>query len=230
LLKEENRKVEENPPIKILKALAFNTELEQYKMPKETGLSYRTILRNLKPLEDMGDIKLLREEASEKGGKDKKIYSLTYKGLHWCIAMWAFNHAEKIITAHSDKLLTFKKWQLFKEAGVSDHIKDAVRIAFGECMTEVYLLKKEGYDIHLGNLENETNFREAVDRNLLLPLVTRVLVDADTTRPFNYEAFKKVCKNDLELNTFIEQELEKEISKKEKTLRQLQNAKVDWGF
>jgi len=68
------------PELKIIKALIKNPELGQYKMPKETRLSYRTILRTLKPLENQGIIKQVRSEPSKKGGKEKKIYSLTFKG------------------------------------------------------------------------------------------------------------------------------------------------------
>jgi DNA-binding PadR family transcriptional regulator len=68
------------PDLKIVKALIKNPELGQYKMPKETKLSYRTILRTLKPLENEGLIKQIRTEPSTKGGKEKKIYSLTFKG------------------------------------------------------------------------------------------------------------------------------------------------------
>ena len=68
------------PELKIINALIKNPELGQYKMPKETNLSYRTILRTLKPLENEGIIKQIRTEPSTKGGKEKKIYSLTFKG------------------------------------------------------------------------------------------------------------------------------------------------------
>jgi DNA-binding PadR family transcriptional regulator len=68
------------PQQKIINALIKNPELGQYKMPKETKLSYRTILRTLKPLETEGIIKQIRTEPSKKGGKEKKIYSLTLKG------------------------------------------------------------------------------------------------------------------------------------------------------
>ena len=68
------------PQLQIIKALIKNPELGQYKMPKETKLSYRTILRTLKPLENEGIIKQIRTEPSKKGGKEKKIYSLTFKG------------------------------------------------------------------------------------------------------------------------------------------------------
>lgn len=63
-----------------MNAFVANTELKQYKMPKETGLSYRTVLRTLKPLESQGFIKLVRAEPSKKGGKESKIYALTLKG------------------------------------------------------------------------------------------------------------------------------------------------------
>lgn len=68
------------PKLRIINAFAKSTELEQYRMPKKTGLSYRTILRTLKPLESKGFVKQVRTEPSEKGGKEKKIYGLTFKG------------------------------------------------------------------------------------------------------------------------------------------------------
>ena len=68
------------PQQKIINALIKNPELGQYKMPTETNLSYRTILRTLKPLENQGTIKQIRTEPSTKGGKEKKIYNLTLKG------------------------------------------------------------------------------------------------------------------------------------------------------
>ena len=68
------------PELKIINALIKNPELEQYKMPKETKLSYRTILRTLKPMENEGFVNKPRTEQSKKGGKEKKIYSIKFKG------------------------------------------------------------------------------------------------------------------------------------------------------
>jgi len=62
--------------ITIIQALAVHKEIGQYEMPKETGLSYRTILRNLRPMEKRNEIKLIRTMPSEKGGKEKKIYAI----------------------------------------------------------------------------------------------------------------------------------------------------------
>ncbi len=81
---------------KIMRAFLTTAELEQYKMPGETGLSYRTILRTLKPLESQGFIKLVRVEPSEKGGKEKKIYALTLKGV--------FTFLNSIVPTSSDFL------------------------------------------------------------------------------------------------------------------------------
>jgi hypothetical protein len=69
-----------DPKLRIINALVKNTELEQYKMPEETTLSYRTILRTLKPMENEDTIKVIRTEMSKKGGKEKKIYVIQLKG------------------------------------------------------------------------------------------------------------------------------------------------------
>ena len=68
------------PELKIINALIKNKELEQYKMPKETKLSYRTILRTLKPMENENLVNKPRTERSKKGGKEKKIYTIKFKG------------------------------------------------------------------------------------------------------------------------------------------------------
>ena len=58
-------------------------------MPKETSLSYRTVLRTLKPLESQGFVKLVKVEPSEKGGKENKIYALTSKGVITCLSSFS---------------------------------------------------------------------------------------------------------------------------------------------
>lgn len=73
------------PEIKVERAFVKNANLKQYKMPNETGLSYRTVLRTLKPLESRGFIKLVKIEPSSKGGKENKIYALTLKGVFSCL-------------------------------------------------------------------------------------------------------------------------------------------------
>ena len=117
------------PELKILRVLAEHKEFEQYKLPKETDFSYRTILRYLKPMEKTKWIRLVRTEASEKGGKEKKIYTLTLKGL--AIAFkealeqaqppdWSVKWDMDKVAKKSGRLLplVLGKWTYYKSAGL----------------------------------------------------------------------------------------------------------------
>ena len=80
-----NKKNSIKPEIQMLRAFIRNKELNQYRIAKETRLSYRTILRKLKPLERQGFLKFVRTEPSSKGSIDSKIYGLAFKGALACL-------------------------------------------------------------------------------------------------------------------------------------------------
>jgi DNA-binding PadR family transcriptional regulator len=125
------------PEMKILSVLAEHREFEQYKLPKETGFSYRTILRFLKPMEIAGWIRLVRTEASEKGGKEKKIYALTLIGLaiafktasQWKPTNRDLNWVIDKMAEKSGHLLplVLGKWTYFRSAGLGDEFIRAFR-------------------------------------------------------------------------------------------------------
>ena len=135
------------PEIKILRVLAHHREFEQYNLPKETNISYRTILRFLKPMEKADLIRLVRTEPSEKGGKDRKIYETTFSGLIRAIKPIAekYDYAEEkvkkeieetvdqIMAIHKGKFpLIFGKWNFFRENNVIDIIvKRFIRAVLG---------------------------------------------------------------------------------------------------
>ena len=83
IVKDKN--IQSSPKLKSREPLLKMKNLKQYKMPNETGLSYRTVLRTLKPLESQGFIKLVRLSLQVKGGKENKIYALTLKGVITCL-------------------------------------------------------------------------------------------------------------------------------------------------
>lgn len=124
--------------LRILGVLAEHKECEQYRLPKETNLSYRTILRLLKSLELMKWIRLIRTEASAKGGKEKKIYALTLRGL--AIVLMTSNDMQKVIKKQGDALpLVLGKWEYFKSVGLEKEMNDAI------CWVGNQIL--EGYDM-----------------------------------------------------------------------------------
>ncbi len=117
------------PEIAILNVLSKNQEVEQYKLPKETGLSYRTILRMLTPLEESWYISLVRTEPSKKGGKEKKIFSIDLEGLIYLLS-WKRSYAylnseylDIVAATHPNLLpLIFGKWQFFSVKGIKEKI------------------------------------------------------------------------------------------------------------
>ena len=189
-----------NPQKKILLTLAIHKEFEQYKMGEKTGFNYRTILRNLKPLEKMKMINH-RKEPSAKGGKDKKIYKLTFKGLMHILPMpkpWKDEKIlKKVITTHSDKLLTFKKWDLFKKNNLEKDMIGFLANAFLKIIRT-----NRAYDLRglQSYYESEAKWKEATDALILFPPLFLE----------HNEIFIKVFKQDEELTEFIDSLIKKQ--------------------
>jgi len=89
-------------------------------------------LRHLPSLERQGLIRIARTEPSEKGGKDRKIYELTFRGLMKFLLKKfkdlkedsrLFENVNVVAEKHPDLLpLLFGKWDLFKKHGFSNII------------------------------------------------------------------------------------------------------------
>jgi DNA-binding PadR family transcriptional regulator len=194
--------------LKILAVLAASKEMEQYQLPKETGLSYRTILRTLKPLEskDRLQIRLLRTEPSEKGGKEKKIYAITLAGLLRVLKESVMrnvvpediDHFRRIINAHPELLLSFAKWPLFQQAGLEE--KFLTYVLHG--VLDFYLKSASYLLSGVPNLKHETA-RTYIDQ---LVLLRPFMYERERGRPLNAK-FLQVCKQDNQLREFIDQQL-----------------------
>ena len=188
----------------IIQALAIRKEIGQHEMPKETGLSYRTILRNLRPLEKRNEIKLILTTLSEKGEKEKKIYAITFKGLvHALSNCFSRNRRfreslEDIIKAHPDKLLTFKKWNLFEKANLKDFMLENLEKALRSETVETAIFSAVGLN---RTFKNDKEWQDTVDRAIL---TIPILSGTYRQHGINYI---KVCKQDKELKDFITQRL-----------------------
>lgn len=184
---------------KILKLLALNKGTSQYDIPDKIGVHYTTVLRQLKKLENEKKV-TFKEIGSMKKGKDKKIYSLTLEGLlevfyNWNNKTIAGNDVLKIIEDYKNiGWLCFKKFHLFKEAGLQNemvqYIVDGFFYMFRRWMRlQEYI--KAGFE----KLDPKID----IDRGIL----------------FDYLFIKqnmeiaKVCKSDLEINDFINAEFER---------------------
>lgn len=194
------------PDLKILAVLAASKEMEQYKLPKNAELSYRTVLRTLKNLEDKNvwQIRLDRTEPSQKGGKEKKVYVITLPGLLRVLkhAPWEdIDYHRRIINSHPDLLLTFDKWPLFVKNGFEKQVY--TYLAHG---VQDFYLNSTWYLLS-GNPDLKglsiSRLKGYVDNLILL-------------RPFFYERerghsldlkFLQLCRKDKDLKDFVDRQL-----------------------
>jgi len=101
---------------KILSLLLLVGECAQYDMPKQIRKDYRTVLRHLRGLEKAQLICLARTEPAKKGGKDKKIYTLTLLG--FAVALSSYNiepsnrEIDEIIQKWRHLHPIFGRWQV----------------------------------------------------------------------------------------------------------------------
>jgi DNA-binding PadR family transcriptional regulator len=211
------------PDLKILAVLAASKEMEQYKLPKETKLSYRTVLRTLKPLEDKNkwQIELVRTEPSKKGGKEKKIYAITLAGLLRVLRNAPVDDIEyyrKVISTHPRLLLTFEKWPVFKNAGLEEqalvYLVQGIQDFYAAAT--LYLIRGVPY---LKGL-TKTKWKEYIDQLILL---RPFMYERDRGRPLDMK-FLQVCRKDAKLREFIDQQL----AMQEKQYKRLSHDKAEW--
>ena len=201
------------PADKILSVLAKNREFEQYKLPKATGLSYRTILRKLGPMEKNGVIKLVRKEPSEKGGKEKKIYAITFRGLwYYLIELvaekpYGKKQIEKIASTFPEMLLTFKKWNLFVEAKIKDQMIDVLIAGLRDRYAHFYDMLRL-FSTHEIPREEMIELAEALERDTIRNLDKLVIVGS-LQIPQLRDVLKQIYLKDKELMNFVLESLEK---------------------
>ena len=214
-----------SPELRILAVLAASKEMEQYKLPKETGLSYRTVLRTLKTLESepVTQIRLLRTEPSEKGGKERKIYTITLPGLLRIlkesvmrnIILEEPKYIPQIAKSHPELLLTFEKWPLFKKVGLEaqilTYLVQGVMDFYIESLT--YLVSG------VPDLKGKCG-RIYIDQLILL---RPFIYERIRGRPLNTK-FLQICKKDKQLREFIDQQL----TLQQEQCERLYHDKTEW--
>jgi len=193
--------------------LATNKEFEQYNLPKATGLSYRTILRKLEPMEKSGLIKLVRTEPSEKGGKEKKIYAITFRGLWFyfpelvTVKPYGKKQIEKIASTFPEMLLTFKKWNLFVEAGIKDQMMDILVAGLRDRHAHFYDMLRL-FSTHEIPREKMIELAVALEKDTRTNLDKLVIVGS-LYIPQLRDVLKQVYLKDKELLNFVLESIEK---------------------
>lgn len=109
--------------LKILRQFANNKEVYQYTLHEKVGVSYRTTLRTLHSLKKRGWLQIVRKEESDKKGKERNVWAITFRGLLNLLAVdeEVWQQIESIAEEQQKLLpLILGKWQHFKRCGVED--------------------------------------------------------------------------------------------------------------
>ena len=203
------------PHKQILQVLTEQNELAQYDMAKQLSISYRTILRRTKELEKSNPplIKFVREEPSEKGGKNRNIYTLTLNGLFYALKnpkLW--NRIDKIVEYHKNKLLIFECWNLLTES--------EKQVVISAIMSKYDLNKYSflGTALNLDALalmSSEQNIKELVDAlftGMVVPKELRPILERiDKLK----EARRQALQKELADSEKVKSSLQKEIKELE---------------
>jgi hypothetical protein len=105
--------------MEILTILAVEREFPQIGLKTVLEKDYATVVRNVSSLEKKHIIQLVRVEKTRKGGKAKKIYTLTISGLFESLKIPAiYDYIDEVAANYSNYVpLIFGKWLFFKEKG-----------------------------------------------------------------------------------------------------------------
>jgi DNA-binding PadR family transcriptional regulator len=207
----------QEPKQKIFALLAKNKEYEQRYMKEATKLTDPTLIKYLKHLEAKQIIEY-REEPSTKGGKEKKIFTLTRKGVVLALMdAKTIKEVETIASNHPDKLLTLKKWSLFKQAGIETLVYTSLKESLKLLRALDNNYRRDGFKM---TWANEQIFMGSIDSSILFILFEHYPEIAPSATKFMMPTFKQ----DSDLSNFINQCFVKE----EERYRKLQVAKKAW--
>jgi len=204
----------------ILETLAKKHEATQYQLYKEIGVSYRTILRRVKELANTPPplVKAIREEPSQKGGKNCIVYTLTLNGLFYALRnphLW--KHFDKIAAYHREKLLVFKCWEQFTKKE-----KDVIKLVlfskykvseykygrlFGSVLNLDYLAllgSEEQLKKHIDGI-----FTDLVIPKRLRPILEPLIKRLEPLRKARLDALKMELKETRKLEAYYIKEIEK---------------------
>lgn len=195
------------PHVQIMELLAEKLELSQYSMAKQLGISYRTVMRRTKELENNTPplIKFVREEPSIRGGKERRIYALTLNGLFYALKnMNLWHNLDKIAEYYKNELLIFQCWPLFtfeERETIKEHLKDSYNLPSPLNLSNLTLrVSEKEVKEYFDGL-----FTDIVVSKDIRPIIERI----EILRKARVEMLrKKFCEYQEAMN-FIKQEIEK---------------------
>jgi len=219
---------------KCLEFFALNNEGTVEQVAKYINRDYTTALRIIKKLLPRY-IQLERIESPVRKGRETKVYRITLHGLFCWMAVnkkVAEEKFEKIIEAHKERLLTFKKWEYFKDKGLADYIKNKFFQSILHYQIFTMGFFPAAYTLIYGRpmipLANEKGVANAADFDILQ--LNRLMF------PPNYvkRNFKNEWKNLISLYKAIEEDYELKrfkdmiIFERERELNEQLKAIQDW--
>lgn len=198
---------------KIMRFLAKNPKASLYKIARDTGVNRVKVARKIEQYKLTEKAELLK---MEKGKRNAKKYSFTFGGvisyLMLGITPEEFQNIDKVAESYPDMLLTFKKWHLFKEAGLHHQITRYLQLALES--TKLFL--------QMAILAPEPT--KIGDKKLRLMLDGEVLFIPLLLQGKEREALMCLYRNDEELSKFIN----RLFRVYEKNCEMVQNAKTSW--
>jgi hypothetical protein len=202
---------------KLMSLLSQNKELYQSGLEEKLGISYRNTIRLLKHLEKEKIIEY-RFEPSWKQGPGRKVWKLTSEGFIYALFQkehWKDRESlRKVIGAHFDKLLVFKKWSLFAQVGLEDFMESRLAQAILDLKITLRLTSD------LEPLHSPSFYISTIDK---LVLYHSLLI------PSNFQSqVQKVFRQDPELRKYVNDSIDRQEAQLRKRLSGLKKFKVSW--
>ncbi|RLI00110.1 hypothetical protein DRO19_00380 [Candidatus Bathyarchaeota archaeon] len=230
--------------LEILRVLAENKQYAQYDLPKAISKDYRTVLRHLKTLEYNHLIRLEKTEPASKGGKDRKIYTLTTEGLITALILEeSWSKIDEIARKHANLLpLIFGKWEFFEKHGLKDLIiqflrqtveRVSINLLYRLTPTlpetpSILSFREETQKVEREAEKYGTIISEAIEEGYRYSITKSVLFTIPAKKREGLLSFFSVLKKDKELNAFISSEFERLEKQYEEYLKNIRSWRKMW--
>jgi len=225
--------------IDILTFLAQVPEYPQYDLPKgleKIGItkSYRTIFRHINKLEEMGLVRLVRTEPSAKGGKERKIYSITRGGLLHVLPIFLIlkedfaRLLDSVAKNHGNLFPNLLgKWQFWEREGRKDVILSRMERGLRRLMDALPFFKiHEMMPYFEENVEQINVVTEALYEQLFTNIV---LFSEEWETVGQFLEFLNILKKDEDLRQLTSSWFSDEVSRCMKQLAKMNGLENAWA-
>ena len=231
---------------KTLEALVYNVEVFQGDLPKKVGCSYRTLIRQLQLLKNLGLARIVRTEPVKRG-RARNVWEVTFAGLTAFMGSEKFDfktsdyvvkEIDRIAEIQKHKWLIFREWETFsKTPELKELMANGIMIFCGE-RSQRYLYSKRKRELeeiaktwgsfytkykHLGLYGEKLEKKEATIRALHLDMVFEGAWPPwlDTLEGLNHALVKlwKSCMSNPDLRKFIQNQFEFEEERYKNTIK-----------